>query len=89
MDDERSWQRITEIVRGVANENARDVPPALERVTGDAWQRDTQRRAALDTIANLVEDFPRFATEVPAEQIADELDTYWLESHLPESEPDE
>ena len=89
MDPERSWQRVTDVVRKVAKENGVPMPAVLERVTGDAWQRDAQRRQALKAFAEQVDDFPRITNEATVHQIADELDGYWLENHQPKAETEE
>jgi len=80
MDEERSWQRITEVVRQVSQAQDVPVPAALERVSGDVWQRDAQRREALASFAQQIEDFPLLDIHSPAEQIADVLDAYWFET---------
>lgn len=82
MDDERSWDRIAEVVRKTALEQGVPVPPAFESVSGTVWERDAQRRAALQSFAEQVDDFPVVNTDTPVDRIADMLDAYWLETHL-------
>lgn len=86
MDEERNWQRVTDVVRKVAQETAVPAPTVFEKVAGDAWERNAQRRAALETFADQVPDFPRFTTDAPVDKIADELDAYWLEAHMSDEE---
>ncbi len=86
MEDERFWNRIGEVVRKIAIEQGRSAPDAFVSVTGTVWERDAQRRAALVSFAELVDDFPIFTTDTPVEQIADDLDSYWLETHLVDDE---
>lgn len=82
MDDERSWDRVADVVRKVAEEQGTPVPPAFVSVSGTVFEREAQRRAALEEFARTVDDFPVWNTDTPVHQIADLLDEYWLETHL-------
>jgi hypothetical protein len=78
MDNERYWERIIEVVRLLAEQNKIDVPNQLLVSTGSVWERNRQRRAALNEVLAQIPGLPEFSTDQPLEEIADVLDLHAL-----------
>lgn len=78
MDEERTWQRITESVRILAKLHEIPVPEDLERVSGDPWERNRKRRAALEAFLSDADGVPIELQEASVDEIADKLDEFVL-----------
>jgi len=78
MDEERSWNRIVEAVRILAEQRGIPIPEDLESVTGDVWERNSKRRAALEAFLYAVDNIPVDLLGSSVEEIADTLDAFVL-----------
>jgi len=73
MDEERSWERILEVVRLLAEQKEVPIPELLVVVSGNVWERNYQKRVALNAFLAQLK-LPAFAIERPVDEIADALD---------------
>ena len=85
MDENRSWGRIVEDVHALAKQHNVTVPEGLLRVSGNTWERNAKRRAALKEFTEQIPGLPEFADDQPVDQIADVLDQHVLKEN-PKSE---
>ena len=78
MDEEVYWQRIAEAARVISTAHNVPLPEALERVSGDAWERNKKRRAAL---VQFLTHIPTVPDEIPdhLDMLADLLDELALQ----------
>ena len=74
MDEERNWNRIIEAVHVLAEVHELPVPDDLERVTGNIWERNRKRRAALEEFLSYPDGVSIELQEASVEEIADKLD---------------
>ena len=81
MNSEQSWGRITEDVQVLAEKHNVNVPEALLRVSGNYWERNAQRRAALKEFLAQIPGMPEFADEQSADEIANVLDGHALQEN--------
>lgn len=77
--DEKSWIRILEAVRVISIAYGIEVPDGLIINTGSVWERDSQKRAALNEFLANEEKLPQFALDAPIDDVADQLDEIALE----------
>lgn len=78
MDEERLWDRIREDVQFLSNAHDISVPEKLMVNTGSYWEREAQKRQALNEFLALIENAPTFTEEQPLNEIADRLDEFIL-----------
>ena len=71
--DEKHWNRIADACRMLGRIHQVEVPQAMLRATGNPWQRNAQRRAALkDFLAAC--DLSFVEVEIPTPHLADIID---------------
>lgn len=89
MDNDRNWIRILEAVRVISIAHGIEIPDGLIVNTGSVWERDVQKREALNIFLVGQEDLPQFPSDAPLDEIADRLDQIALELERAEiDEPD-
>jgi len=72
--NERNWSRILEAVRVLSKAHGLEIPDGLIINTGSIWERDAQKRAALNEFLSQIEDMPEFPADGSLDDIADQLD---------------
>ena len=79
--NERAWERILEAVRLLSREHSVEIPDGLIVNTGNVWQRDAQKRQALNEFieAIRVSELDPFEMDMPLEDIANALDILALD----------
>lgn len=89
MDNEHNWIRILEAVRVISIAHGIEIQDGLIVNTGSVWERETQKREALNTFLVGHEDLPQFQPDAALDEIADQLDQIALELERAEiDEPD-
>ena len=89
MDNDRNWIRILEAVRVISIAHGIEIPDGLIVSSGSIWERDAQKREALNIFLVGHEELPQFAPDAALDEIADQLDQIALELERAEiDEPD-
>lgn len=78
MDEERLWDRIREDVQFLSDAHSIDVPDKLIVNSGSYWEREAQKRQALNEFLAQIDGAPTFTEEQPLNAIADRLDEFVL-----------
>lgn len=78
--NERAWERILEAVRLLSKEHGVEIPEGLIVTTGNIWERDAQKRNALNEFLEevRVSELDPFELDMPVEDIANALDVLVL-----------
>lgn len=84
-DEERLWTRIREVVRLLAEQQQVEIPNGLIVNTGSYWEREAQKREALNEFLAQIPEAPWLEFEQPLSEIADALDGFML-SNVDETE---
>jgi hypothetical protein len=71
--NEMIWNRICEAAATLANLYETEVPARLMTASGNVWERDAQRREALNEFL-MQNGLDPYSDQAPLEAIADELD---------------
>jgi len=87
--DEKNWIRILEAVRVISIAHGIEIPDGLIVNNGSVWERDAQKREALNLFLVGHEDLLQFSPDAALDEIADQLDQIALELERAEiDEPD-
>jgi hypothetical protein len=78
MDEERLWDRIREDVQFLSDAHSIDVPEKLIVNTGSYWEREAQKRQALNEFLAKINGAPQFTEQQPLMEIADRMDEFVL-----------
>jgi hypothetical protein len=72
--DEKNWIRILEAVSVISKAHDIEIPDRLIVNTGSVWERDAQKREALNQFLEQTDDLPQFSPNAELDGIADRLD---------------